>query len=78
LNTGEVRTGHGTDQGPQRAAQLGHPSAYVLFSRSMANYASYFGYRAVCGRLAKVVSAKPTWPVVYRNPDVVIYRVTAG
>ena len=54
---------------------LGHPSAYVVFSKSMANYASYFGYPMGYERLAKAVAADSAWQVVYRNPDVVIYRV---
>jgi hypothetical protein len=55
---------------------LGHPSAYVVFSQSMANYADYFGYPAGYGPLAKAVAADPAWKVVYRNSDVVIYQVT--
>jgi hypothetical protein len=55
---------------------LGHPSAYVVFSKSMANYASYFGYPKGYERLAKAVAADSAWQVVYRNADVVIYRVT--
>jgi hypothetical protein len=55
---------------------LGHPSAYVVFSRSMDNYASYFGYPMGYQRLAKAVAADSAWQVVYRNVDVVIYRVT--
>ena len=55
---------------------LGHPSAYVVFSKSMANYASYFGYPTGYGQLAKAVAADSAWQVVYRNADVVIYRVT--
>jgi len=62
----------------QWIASLGHPSAYVVFSKSMANYASYFGYPAGYGQLAKAVSGNPAWRVVYRNPDVVIYQVTTG
>jgi hypothetical protein len=55
---------------------LGHPSAYVVFSRSMGNYASYFGYPTGYERLAKAVAADSAWQVVYSNPDVVIYQVT--
>ena len=62
----------------QWIASLGHPDAYVVFSQSMANYASYFGYPTGYGQLAKAVSGNPAWHVVYRNPEVVIYRVTAG
>ena len=57
---------------------LGHPSAYVVFSKSMENYAGYFGYPTGYEQLAKAVAADPAWQVVYRNADVVIYRVTLG
>ena len=57
---------------------LGHPSAYVVFSTSMENYASYFGYPKGYGQLETAVAADPAWHVVYRNPDVVIYRVILG
>jgi hypothetical protein len=57
---------------------LGHPSAYVVFSKSMENYASYFGYPRGYEQLAKAVAADSAWRVVYRNVDVVIYRVTLG
>jgi hypothetical protein len=57
---------------------LGHPSAYVVFSRSMANYADYFGYPTGYGQLAKAVAADSAWQVAYRNADVVIYQVTLG
>jgi hypothetical protein len=62
----------------QWLASLGHPTAYVVFSQSMDNYAGYFGYPTGYGTLAKAVAVNPRWHVVYRNPDVVIYRVTAG
>ena len=55
---------------------LGHPSAYVVFSKSMDNYAGYFGAPAGYEQLAKAVTADSAWQVVYRNADVVIYRVT--
>jgi hypothetical protein len=42
----------------------------------MANYANYFGYPRGYEQLAKAVSADSAWQVVYRNADVVIYRVT--
>jgi hypothetical protein len=57
---------------------LGHPSAYVVFSQGMANYADYFGYPTGYGQLAKAVAADSAWQAVYRNSDVVIYRVTLG
>ncbi len=55
---------------------LGHPSVYVVFSKSMGNYAGYFGAPAGYGQLAQAVAADSAWQVVYRNADVVIYRVT--
>ena len=55
---------------------LGHPSAYVVFSKGMDNYAGYFGAPPGYGQLAKAVAADSAWQVVYRNIDVVIYRVT--
>ena len=57
---------------------LGHPSGYVVFSKSMTNYANYFGYPRGYEQLAKAVAADSAWQVVYRNADVVIYRVTSG
>jgi hypothetical protein len=57
---------------------LGNPSVYVVFSQTMANYASYFGYPTGYGQLAKAVQGNPRWHAVYRNADVVIYRVTVG
>ena len=57
---------------------LGHPSGYVVFSKSMTNYANYFGYPRGYEQLAKAVAADSAWHVVYRNADVVIYRVTSG
>ena len=62
----------------QWISSLGHGGAYVVFSQSMANYTDYFGYPFGYAQLAKAVSANPAWHVVYRNPDVVIYRVTVG
>jgi len=44
----------------------------------MANYASYFGYPTGYRTLAQAVARNPRWHAVYRNPDVVIYRVTTG
>jgi hypothetical protein len=57
---------------------LGHPTVYFVFSQSMANYSDYFGAPAGYGKLAKAVAGNPRWHAVYRNPDVVIYRVTVG
>jgi hypothetical protein len=60
----------------QWIGSLGHSSAYVVFSKSMDNYASYFGYPTGYEQLAKAVAADTAWRVVYRDTDVVIYRVT--
>lgn len=55
---------------------FGSGSVYVVFSRSMAAYSSYFGAPAGYGQLAAAVRGSPGWQVVYQNADVVIYRVT--
>ena len=60
----------------QWIGSLGRPSAYVVFSKSMDNYASYFGYPTGYEQLAKAVTTDSAWQVVYRDADVVIYRVT--
>jgi hypothetical protein len=60
----------------QWIGSLGHSSAYVVFSKSMGNYASYFGYPTGYEQLAKAVTTDSAWQVVYRDADVVIYRVT--
>ena len=57
---------------------LGHPTVYFVFSQSMANYSDYFSAPAGYGKLGKAVAGNPRWHAVYRNPDVVIYRVTVG
>ena len=55
---------------------LGKDSAYVVFSRSMGAYASYFGAPAGYQQLAAEVRDSPGWQQVYRNADTVIYRVS--
>ena len=62
----------------QWLASFGSTSTYVVFSRSMAAYADYFGYPAGYAQLASEVRSSPAWRVVYRNPNVVIYRVAVG
>jgi hypothetical protein len=59
----------------QWLASLGHRTAYVVFSRSMAAYAGYFGYPGGYAQLAAAVANRPSWHVVDRNADAVIYRV---
>ncbi len=51
-------------------------SVYVVFSRSMAAYASYFGAPAGYRQLAAEVRTSPGWQVVYQNADTVIYQVS--
>jgi hypothetical protein len=60
----------------QWLAAQGHASVYVVFTRSMANYASYFGYPTGYQALAKAVTDSPRWHAVYRAADVAIYKVT--
>jgi hypothetical protein len=60
----------------QWIGSLGNGSAYVVFSRSMAEYASYFGYPTGYGQLANAVRGNSAWQLVYRNADVAIYRIT--
>jgi hypothetical protein len=48
--------------------------AYVVFSRSMNDYASYYGVSQGYPYLAGAVSNRYGWPVVYRNADTTIYR----
>ena len=57
---------------------LGHATAYVVFSRSMAAYATYFGAPQGYAQLAGSVQNILGWSVVYRNADTTIYRVAAG
>ena len=57
---------------------LGHRTVYFVFSQSMVNYANYFGYPTGYQTLAKAIAGYPRSQAVYRNPDVVIYRVTTG
>jgi hypothetical protein len=57
---------------------LGSRNAYVVFSRSMAAYTTYFGAPQGYAQLASAVRSTPGWSVVYRNADTTIYRVHAG
>ena len=57
---------------------LKHRSAYVVFSRSMAAYATSFGAPRGYAQLAGGVQNRPGWSVVYRDADTTIYSVTAG
>jgi hypothetical protein len=53
-------------------------STYVVFSRSMAAYSTYFGYPQGYLSLENAIRSSPAWRVVYRNADAVIYRVTVA
>jgi hypothetical protein len=57
---------------------LGRLNAYVVFSRSMAAQATYFGAPRGYTQLASAVRSRPGWSVVYRNADTTIYRVHVG
>lgn len=57
---------------------LGRRNAYVVFSRSMAAYATYFDAPYGYTQLASAVRSRPGWSVVYRNADTTIYRVHVG
>ena len=57
---------------------LGSRNAYVVFSRSEAAYATYFGAPYGYAQLASAVRSTPGWSVVYRNADTTIYRVHVG
>jgi hypothetical protein len=57
---------------------LGHRSAYVVFSRSMAAHATFSGAPQGYAQLAGGVRNRVGWSVVYRNPDTTIYRLAAG
>jgi hypothetical protein len=57
---------------------LRNRSAYVVFSRSMAAYASFFGAPQGYAQLAGGVQNRLGWSVVYRNADTTIYRIATG
>jgi hypothetical protein len=59
-------------------ASLGYRSAYVVFSRSMAAYADFYGAPYGYAKLVNAVRSRPGWSVVYRNVDTTIYRVRVG
>ena len=54
---------------------LGHSIAYVVFSRSMAEYANFTGLPNGYAELVNTVRGRPAWSVVHRNADVTIYLV---
>ena len=54
---------------------FGNRSVYVVFSSSMAAYATYFNSPRDYAQLATAVQSTPGWSVVFRNADTTIYRV---
>jgi hypothetical protein len=54
---------------------LGHSIGYVVFSRSMAEYANFTGLPNGYAQLMNTVRSRPGWSVVHRNADVTIYLV---
>jgi hypothetical protein len=59
-------------------AALGHRSAYVVVSRSMGAYASYFGAPMGYAQLVRALPTRSGWSVVYRNVDATVYRLNLG
>jgi hypothetical protein len=58
-------------------AGLGPDPAYLVLSRTMTAYASYYGFPDGLASLRANLAASPRWTPVYRNADVVIYRFVA-
>jgi hypothetical protein len=54
---------------------LGESPAYVVFSRSMANYASYYSAPRGYAALESAVRDRPGWTMIYHDADTVIYRL---
>lgn len=54
---------------------FGHHDIYVVFSRSMATYADYFGAPHGYTQLVNAAPKMIGWSVVYRNADTTIYGV---
>ena len=57
-------------------ASFGNRDIFVVFSRSMAAYATYFGAPHGYAQLANAAQSTIGWSVVYRNADTTIYRVS--
>ena len=69
------------DEADQAAVQrwifdLGYRDVYIVVSRSMGVYASYFGAPSGFAALAAHAATAPGWTAVYRTADATIYRVT--
>ena len=56
-------------------ASQGYHTAYVVFSHSMAEYASFTGLPYGYAQMANVVRSRQGWSVIYHSPDVTIYLV---
>lgn len=56
-------------------ASFGQNVAYVVFSHSMDEYASFWGAPSGYFQMKSIVGHMPGWSVVYRNTDTTIYRV---
>jgi hypothetical protein len=54
---------------------LGESPAYVVFSRSMANYASYYSAPSGYAALESSVRNRSGWTMIYHNTDTVIYQL---
>lgn len=54
---------------------LGYTTAYVIFSRSMAEYANFTGLPYGYAQMVNAVRSRPGWSVVYRSANVTIYLV---
>lgn len=59
----------------QWITSLGHRTAYIVLSRSMLNYASYYGSPRGYLQMTNAVRYKRGWSVIYRNADTTIYRL---
>jgi hypothetical protein len=51
--------------------------AYLVLSRSMTEYADYYGFPRHLDGLRANLASSPRWVAVHRNADVVIYRYAA-
>jgi hypothetical protein len=54
---------------------LGESPAYVVFSRSMANYASYYAAPRGYTQLESEVRDSPGWILIYQDAQTTIYRL---
>jgi hypothetical protein len=56
------------------ARSLGPAPVYIVLSRTMANYAEYYGFPRGFGTLRENVASSPRWRLVRHSGDVVVYR----